>query len=264
MDNWLDIKGHVVIVTGGSSGIGRAIVANFLKCGAIVYNFDLNNFHQSSEQYHYIQVNVSERYNVQQAVQQVVEKHGKIDTLINNAGINLPRLLFDYRGDCPKYQMNEEDLDKMLNVNLKGPVWCAQEVVQHQIKSGIGTIINIASEAGQEGSEGQSIYAATKAALIGFTRSWAKELGKHGIRVVALAPGILEDTGLRTKAYEEALAYTRDTTVEKVNSDYSKSIPIRRVGKLEEVADLVVYLSSKRSSYVTGTTINISGGKSRG
>jgi len=97
-----------------------------------------------------------------------------------------------------------------------------------------------------------------------YTRSWAKELGKFGIRVVAVAPGIVEATGLRTPAYNEALAYTRGTTVDKLNTDYSKSIPLGREAKLKENADLVVFLASERASYITGTTYNISGGKSRG
>src|SRR5699024_9935586 len=152
-------------------------------------------------------------------------------------GINLPRMLVDQNGEKPEYEINVNDLDLMLNVNLKGPVLFSREVSRQFIKQNSGVIINISSEAGQEGSQGQSIYSATKAALIGFTRSWAKELGKHNIRVTAIAPGILEETGLRTPQYEEALAYTRNTTIEGLNSDYSKSIPIGRVGRLDEIAD---------------------------
>ena len=152
----------------------------------------------------------------------------------------------------------------MFNVNLKGPIWFSQAVAKYFIKQRKGKIINISSEAGQEGSEGQSLYSATKAALIGLTRSWAKELGKYNINVTAIAPGIIEETGLRTPEYESALAYSRNITVDQLNGDYSKSIPLKRVGKLDEIADLVCYLSSNKSSYITGTTINISGGKSRG
>ncbi|GGI43207.1 SDR family oxidoreductase [Mammaliicoccus stepanovicii] len=264
MSEWLEIQGNVVIITGGSSGIGAAIVKAQLENGAIVYNADLKNGSEIHENYHFIETDVTDQEKVKNVVDKVIQDQGKIDVLINNAGINLPRMLVDFRGEGPQYQMNETDLNKMFDINLKGPVWFSQEVAKHQIKNSKGIIINISSEAGQEGSEGQSIYAATKAALIGFTRSWAKELGKHNIRVVAIAPGILEETGLRTPAYEEALAYTRNTTVDGLNGDYSKSIPIGRVGQLKEVADLVAYLSSDRSSYVTGTTINISGGKSRG
>jgi sorbitol-6-phosphate 2-dehydrogenase len=123
----------------------------------------------------------------------------------------------------------------------------------------------MSSESGLEGSEGQSCYAATKAALYSLTRSWAKELGKYGVRVVALAPGILEKTALRTEAYEEALAYTRGITVEQLRKSYEKvSIPLGRVGRLSEVADLVCFLASDRASYIHGVTYNITGGKSRG
>ncbi|HDS3721431.1 SDR family oxidoreductase [Staphylococcus chromogenes] len=264
MENWLGLKDKVAIVTGGSSGIGAQIVNSLLDQGAMVYNVDLHGNDLERENYYSLETNVANVTEVQQAVNAVLKEQNKIDILVNNAGINLPRLLVDVKGEKPEYQMATKDLDLMFDVNLKGPVYLSQEVGKHFAEQKSGVIVNVASEAGQEGSEGQSIYAATKAALIGFTRSWAKELGKHNIRVVAIAPGILEETGLRTPAYEEALAYTRNTTVDKLNGDYSKSIPIGRVGELKEVADLVCYLSSERSSYITGTTINITGGKSRG
>jgi len=137
-------------------------------------------------------------------------------------------------------------------------------VAREMIKKKKGVILNVASESGLEGSEGQSVYAATKAALYSFTRSWAKELGKFNIRVVGIAPGILEPTALRTSEYERALAYTRGITVEELRVSYEKvSIPLRRVGKLEEVASVVLFLISEMASYITGTVINISGGKSR-
>ncbi len=120
------------------------------------------------------------------------------------------------------------------------------------------------SESGMEGSEGQSVYAATKAAGYNMTRTWAKELGKHGVRVVGIAPGIMEATALRNEEYERALAYTLGITVDELRAGYEKvSIPLGRAGKLKEVADLAVYLSSERGSYIHGTTVNISGGKSR-
>lgn len=142
---------------------------------------------------------------------------------------------------------------------------CAQAAAREMVKRNSGVIINMSSESGLEGSEGQSCYAATKAALYSLTRSWAKELGKYGVRVVALAPGILEKTALRTEAYEEALAYTRGITVEQLRKSYEKvSIPLGRVGRLSEVADLVCFLASDRASYIHGVTYNITGGKSRG
>jgi sorbitol-6-phosphate 2-dehydrogenase len=124
----------------------------------------------------------------------------------------------------------------------------------------------MSSESGLEGSEGQSAYAATKAAVNSYTRSWAKELGKKGIRVIGIAPGIMEETGLRTLAYEEALAYTRGKTVEELRAGYSQTstIPLGRSGKLAEVADLVAYFLSERSSYISGVTVNVAGGKTRG
>ena len=128
-----------------------------------------------------------------------------------------------------------------------------------------GVIINMSSESGKEGSQGASIYAATKGAVDSATRSWAKELGKHNIRVVAVAPGIIEATGLRNDAFKKALAYTRGAKdYSEVGTDYSKVIPLGRDGKLTEIADLVAYLASDRASYVSGTTFNISGAKSRG
>ena len=124
----------------------------------------------------------------------------------------------------------------------------------------------MSSESGIEGSEGQSIYAATKNAVNSFTRSWAKEFGKYGVRVVGVAPGILEATGLRTIAYEEALAYTRGITVDELRKGYAstKTTPLGRSGRLTEVADLVVYLASDRASYIHGVTYNVAGGKTRG
>lgn len=264
MTNWLEIESKVVIVTGGSSGIGNEIVINLLENGAIVYNADLKDDSLNKKNYHFLQVDVTNRDIVQKAVNEVYDKEGKIDVLINNAGINLPRLLLDSAGSHPEYEINDKDLNLMFDVNLKGPIWFSQAVTKHFIQQNSGKIINISSEAGQEGSEGQSLYSATKAALIGLTRSWAKELGKYNINVVAIAPGIIEETGLRTKQYEKALAYSRNITVDQLNGDYSKSIPLRKVGKLKEISDLVCYLSSNKSSYITGTTINISGGKSRG
>lgn len=264
MSNWLEIGNKVIIVTGGSSGIGNVIVKELLDNGAIVYNADIKGNDLTHKNYHFIQTDVTNKENVSETVREVIQSEKKIDVLVNNAGINLPRLLTDSKKEKPEYEINEKDLDLMFAVNLKGPIWFSQSVAEHFIENNSGTIINVSSEAGQEGSEGQSLYSGTKAALIGLTRSWAKELGKFNINVVAIAPGIIEETGLRTPEYENALAYCRNTTVEKLNGDYSKSIPLRRVGKLTDIADLVCYLSSNKSSYITGTTINISGGKSRG
>lgn len=134
------------------------------------------------------------------------------------------------------------------------------------VRQGSGVILNMSSESGLEGSEGQSVYAASKNAVNSLTRSWAKELGKKGVRVVGVAPGILEATGLRTLAYETALAYTRGITIEQLREGYAKTstTPLGRSGKLTEVANTVAFLLSDRASYIHGVTINVAGGKTRG
>lgn len=263
--SWLGLEDKVAIVTGGASGIGSLITKHLLNTGAKVIVADLNNEKGEKEDgaYH-IPCNVTNKSSVTRMVEEVMGIFGKVDILVNNAGVNLPRLLVDDRGEKPEYELSEKDFDFMVSVNQKGPFLCAQAVAKQMIINRKGIIINISSEAGVEGSAGQSCYSATKAALNGFTRSWAKELGKFNIRVVGIAPGINEKTGLTTEAYNEALAYTRGTTVDKLGLDYSKSIPLGRVGKLNEIGDLVTYLASDRSSYITGTTVNITGGKSRG
>ncbi|MGJ7919079.1 SDR family oxidoreductase [Neobacillus sp. LXY-4] len=264
-DTWLGLEGKVAIVTGGASGIGLHIAQELIRNGAKVVVSDLNvEEGQQADGSYTIQCNVTEKASVDQMVAKTVELFGSVDILVNNAGVNLPRLLVDVKGERPEYELSEKDFDFMVAVNQKGPFLCAQAATKEMVKQNHGVIVNVASEAGQEGSAGQSCYSATKGAVISFTRAWAKELGPYNIRVVAIAPGIMETTGLRTDAYNEALAYTRGVTVDGLSTDYSKSIPLAREGKLSEVGELVSYLASERSSYITGTTINISGGKSRG
>ncbi|MCA1033568.1 SDR family oxidoreductase [Bacillus infantis] len=263
--SWLGLEEKVAIVTGGASGIGLHITNELLKNGVKVVVADLNGSEGKQENGSYfIQCDVTKKESVDQAVAKTVELFGSLDILVNNAGVNLPRLLVDDKGEKPEYELSEKDFDFMVAVNQKGPYLFAQASAKKMLQQSGGVIINVSSEAGQEGSAGQSCYSATKGAVIAFTRAWAKELGKHNIRVVAIAPGIIETTGLRTDAYNEALAYTRGVTVDGLSTDYSKSIPLGREGKLTEIADLVSYLASDRAGYVTGTTFNISGGKSRG
>lgn len=266
MENtWLDLEGKVAIVTGGASGIGLNIANELMKNGAKVVVSDLNvDEGQQTDGSYTIKCDVTKKESVDNMVAKTVELFGSVDILVNNAGINLPRLLVDVKGEKPEYELSERDFDFMVAVNQKGPYLCSQAAAKEMVKQNKGVIINIASEAGQEGSAGQSCYSATKGAVISFTRAWAKELGKYNIRIVAVAPGIMETTGLRTDAYNEALAYTRGVTVDGLATDYSKSIPLAREGKLYEIGDLVSYIASDRSSYITGTTLNISGGKSRG
>ncbi len=270
--SWLGLKGKTAIVTGAASGIGKAVAQAFLDNGANVVVCDLNpnepNFelHESSGKVKYVITNVTDTGSVNAMVKTAIDTFGKIDILVNNAGINIPCLLIDPKDPYGKYELNDKVYDKVTGVNIKGVYLVAQAIGHEMVKSGGGVIINMSSESGLEGSEGQSIYAATKNAVNSFTRSWAKELGKYNIRVVGMAPGIMEATGLRTLAYEEALAYTRGITVEDLRKGYSstKTTPLGRSGKLSEVSDAVVFLASDRASYIHGVTYNVAGGKTRG
>lgn len=265
-NSWINLSGRVYVVTGGSSGIGKAIVTELLNNDAIVYNADLNEGDKIDQNLHFVKTDVTNKAEVAALVNKVVSEQHQIDGLVNNAGINLPRLLADAAENNSKFEFTEQNFEKMFAVNVKS-VFLVSQAVTHQFeKQRYGVIVNMSSEAGLEGSQGQSVYSATKGAINGFTRSWAKELGEHNIRVVGVAPGIMEATGLRTLDYEEALAYTRHKTVADIRAGYkSKSTtPLGRSGKLSEVADAVNYLLSDRASYITGVTINVAGGKSRG
>ena len=269
---WLGLEGKAAIVTGGASGIGKAACHALAQQGASVVVVDVNEetgtatANELKEQHggdHVFETgDVTDRASVEGLVARTVATFGKIDILVNNAGINVPRLLVDPAGE---EELTEAIWDTVVAVNQKGVFLCTQAVARSMIEAKRGgAIVNMASESGLEGSEGQSVYAATKAAIYSLTRSWAKELGKHGIRVVGLAPGILEATALRTKEYERALAYTRGITAEQLRERYKKvSIPLGRAGTLDEVADVVAFLASDRAGYVHGTVINVSGGKSR-
>ena len=267
------LQGEIAIVTGAGRGIGKEIALALAAEGASIAAVarTLSDLEQTVAEIKEaggdaiaLSRDLTDISQVQSMVDAVVEKYGKIDALVNNAGINLPRLLVDVKGEKPEYELNEDSFGKMFAVNVKGVFLCAQAVARELVKQGHGVILNMSSESGKEGSQGQSAYSATKGAVDSFTRSWAKELGKYNVRVVACAPGIMEATGLRTTAYNEALAYTRGVKPEDLSTDYSKVIPIGRDGKLDEVGSLVAYLVSDQASYITGTTVNISGGKSRG
>lgn len=271
-DSWLKLEGKVAIVTGGAAGIGRQIASALAEngCRIVIADIDqkgedfVRELNKNGNDHTFILTDVKDKSQVENMARITVEKYGKIDILVNNAGINMPRLLVDPRDPEGVYELKEEEFDLMVQVNQKGVFLCAQAVARQMIKQGYGVIINISSESGLEGSEGQSCYAGTKGALYAFTRSWAKELGKYGIRVVGVAPGIVEKTELRSSEYEKALAYVRGIKISEIGNEYEKQIPLRRVGSIREIADLVCFLASDRASYIHGVTYNISGGKSRG
>ena len=270
--SWLNLEGKTAVVTGAASGIGKAVAQAFLDNGANVVVCDMNpqepefDLHEGSGELLYVVTDVTKPESVEHMIGAAKDKFGKLDILVNNAGINIPCLLVDDKNPGGKYELNENVYEKVTGVNIKGVYLCAQALGHEFVNNGKGVIINMSSESGLEGSEGQSIYAATKNAVNSFTRSWAKELGKKNVRVVGVAPGIMEATGLRTLAYEEALAYTRGITVDDLRKGYSstKTTPLGRSGKLSEVADAVVFLASDRADYIHGVTYNIAGGKTRG
>ncbi|MCF1585983.1 SDR family oxidoreductase [Tetragenococcus koreensis] len=265
--DWLNLQDKTVIVTGGSSGIGEAIVQELCHLGVNVVNADVQRGKFEHGKLNFVNTDVTSLNSVKQAVNTALDRFGNIDGVVNNAGINIPALLVDEKqAKDGKYEIDENLFEKVFEVNQKGVFLMSQVVGKELVKQGAGVIINMSSESGLEGSEGQSVYAATKAAVNSYTRSWAKELGKKGVRVVGIAPGIMEETGLRTIAYEEALAYTRNKTVDELRAGYNQTstIPLGRSGRLCEVADLVAYLLSDRASYISGVTINVAGGKTRG
>ena len=261
----LGLDGQVVIVTGGASGIGKHVVDTLVKVGANAVAVDLNvKTGDELDGAYCVQCNVTDPESVNQMVQAVLEKYGKIDALVNNAGINLPRLLVDVKGEKPEYELNEDSFGKMFAVNVKGVFLCAQAVARELVKQGHGVILNMSSESGKEGSQGQSAYSATKGAVDSFIVSCGtKTCCFHDSRCTCNNSYIVLSKFL-CPGTSEALAYTRGVKPEDLSTDYSKVIPIGRDGKLDEVGSLVAYLVSDQASYITGTTVNISGGKSRG
>lgn len=262
MDNkqWIDLHDKVVIVTGGAMGIGDAMVKDLLDCNARVAIFDMaepKDFVEDERKL-YIKLDIRNKKEVEAAV----------DALVNDAGVTRPRILVDYYGSEPQYELSEEDFDFMVGVNQKGTFLVSQAVTRVLYGKKEGVIINLSSCAGLMGSRGHSCYAATKAAIHAFTISWAKELGPYNIRVVGVAPDILDRTPANNDEKYRAQAYGRgwdvNTKPEEFFKNYKSSIPLGRPGHLSEVADLICYLVSDHASYITGVTIPISGGKSKG
>ena len=237
-----ELKDSVVLITGGTRGIGRAIAETFKKAGATVYITGTNREKTEAVAQEIgvngVKMDVTDREEVKKVVGEIAEKEGKIDVLINNAGITRDTLFL---------RMKDEDWDAVIDTNLNGVYNVTRAVVPLMVKKRKGVIINISSVVGFTGNVGQVNYSATKSALIGFTKSLAKELGGRNIRVVAVAPGYI--TTDMTKAIPE-----------KIKEELIKSIPLRREGEPREIADVCLFLASNMASYITGTTIHVNGG----
>ena len=247
------LQDKVCIITGGAAGIGKATAEKFAAEGAKVVICDVNEeagqalAQQLGNDASFWKVNVVNRQEVQEWIDEVAKRYGRIDVLINNAGITRDGQFFKFKEGELVGQMSEDAFDAVIAVNLKGVFNCTQAVVPYMIKQGGGSIVSASSVVGLYGNFGQTNYAATKFAVIGMTKTWARELGKYNIRVNAVAPGfILTEMVLKMP--------------EKVLEGMAASAPLKRLGKPEEIAKVYAWLASDESSYVHGTVISVDGG----
>ncbi len=247
MEEGLKLTGKVALVTGAAQGIGRAIALLLARNGAdiVVSDINLEKAEETAKEVRAIgpkamavKVDVANLSDVDRMVAGILEKLAKIDILVNNAGITRDKLIL---------RMTEEDWDAVLGVNLKGTFNCTKAVVRHMAKQRSGKIVNIASVVGEMGNAGQANYSASKAGVIGLTKTIAREYAQRGINVNAIAPGYIETP------MTEALP-------EKAKEELKKLIPMERLGKPEDVAEAVLFLVSEESSYVTGQVLNVNGG----
>ena len=238
------VEGKVALVTGASSGIGKAIVEKFVENGAYVLGIARSEEklkalkEKLGDSFDYEIADVSDHERAKEIVEKLVKERGRIDVLVNNAGITRDTLIM---------RMDEKKWDEVINVNLKGAFNYSRHVSYYMMKQKSGVIINISSIVGIYGNAGQANYAASKAGIIGLTKSMAKELGKRGIRVVAIAPGFIE-TPMTENLPESLKKLALDMT------------PLGRFGKPEEVANVALFLASDMASFITSTVIEVSGG----
>jgi 3-oxoacyl-[acyl-carrier protein] reductase len=250
------LRGKVVIITGAVAGIGRATALRFAEEGARIAAWDVSDktapqlesaIKWAGGESHFQSVDVSNASAVEAAAAAVVEKWGRVDVLINNAGIVRDAQLVKWNGGSPASIMSEETWDSVIGVNLKGVFLVTRAVVPHMIQSGGGVILCAASVVGLLGNFGQTNYVASKAGVIGMTRTWARELGKHKIRVNAVAPGFIATDMVRAmpaKVLEAMVART----------------PLGRAGTPEDVANTYFWLASDQASFIHGAVISVDGG----
>ncbi len=243
----LALEGKSALITGGARGIGKEIAMVFAKEGANIAICDVNleeaektakEIHDLSRESLAFKVDVTDSMQVQDMADKILDKFNKIDILINNAGITKDNLLL---------RMSEEEWDKVIAVNLKGAFLCTKIVSKIMLKQRFGKIVNLASIIGIMGNAGQANYAASKAGIIGLTKSVAKELASRNICVNAIAPGFIK-TDMTSKLPED------------VQKKMLSVIPLARFGEAKDVADLALFLSSESSSYITGQVIQVDGG----
>lgn len=241
------LKDKVAIITGAAGGIGKETAFLFAWEGAKVAVADLDQeagrlaaeeINNSGGEAFYVQVNVAESSSVRTMVEKVMGEFGTVDVLVNNAGVTRDSLLL---------KMTEENFDLVLDINLKGVFNCTRAVAPIMIEKGRGRIINTSSIVGVYGNIGQTNYAASKAGVIGMTRSWAKELGPRGINVNAVAPGFIE-TEMTQKVPEKVLQAVKQKT------------PLGRLGQPRDVANAYLFLASDEADFINGAVLGVDGG----
>ena len=244
----MSLKDKIALVTGGTRGIGREIALSLAKEGAniaITYTSNkdaalkvLEEIKEEGVNAIAVKANVVNSDEVLSMVKEVEGQLGTIDILVNNAGITKDNLLI---------RMSEDDWDSVLDVNLKGVFLCTKAVARSMMKKRYGKIINISSVVGANGNAGQGNYSASKAGVIGFTKSMAKELAARGVRVNAIAPGFIQTD-------------MTDVLKEEIKDEMVKNIPLNSFGQPKDIANLVVFLASEKSDYITGQVIKVDGG----
>mgnify|MGYP003581099132 CR=1 FL=1 len=231
----LDLENKVVIVTGGAAGIGRATGEAFQSEGAKVVVWDVPS------------VDVTKPEIVNAAVAEVIAQHGRIDVLVNNAGIVRDAQLIKWKDGQVIAEMDDATFDAVINVNLKGVFYCTRAVVPHMIQGGGGAILNASSIVGLYGNFGQTNYAATKAGVISFTKTWARELGKFNIRVNCVAPGFIATEMVKAMP-------------QKVLDGMAAHTPLARMGEPADIANAYVWLASNAAKFVHGAVLSVDGG----